>query len=90
MHNLTVGDKPVSTVRVWTREGQLHSVGKAPNGVLHASLAWQPNGRHLYAACPAGPAHRVVLYETNGLQHGGFDVPTPGELPAFNPQATFC
>ena len=40
--------------------------------------AWQPNGRHLYVAqqTPSGP--RVLLFETNGLQHGGFDVGPSG------------
>jgi IKI3 family len=40
--------------------------------------AWQPNGRHLYVAqqTPSGP--RVMLFETNGLQHGGFDVGPSG------------
>jgi len=42
-------------VRVWDREaGGLHAVGEAAPGLL-APLAWQPNGRHLYAAA-APPA----------------------------------
>lgn len=53
-------------VRIWDSEGgALHAVGEAAPGLL-APLAWQPNGRHLYAAAapvpaaqpsaPAGPA----------------------------------
>lgn len=115
-------------VRVWDSEGgALHAVGEAAPGLL-APLAWQPNGRHLYAAAapvpaaqrsaPAGPAAqgraqggggrptqgkvaaatggaqgrsagaerrapasgaaRVLLFERNGLRHGGFDLPSPG------------
>lgn len=67
-------------LKVWDREGcELHAVGAAPQG-LHCVLAWQPNGRHLYAAHTLAEHHRVVLYETNGLEHGGFDVPTSGTL----------
>ena len=115
-------------VRVWDSEGgALHAVGEAAPGLL-APLAWQPNGRHLYAAAapvpaaqppaPAGPtargraqaggggpaqgkaaaapggaqdrsagaeqgapasgSARVLLFERNGLRHGGFDLPSPG------------
>ena len=61
-------------LRVWTREGELHAVGEATEGMLPL-LAWQPNGRHLYAAqASPGGGQRVVLFETNGLQHGGFDI----------------
>ena len=70
-----------TTVRIWTREScTLHSVGEAAPG-LQPCLAWQPNGRHLYAA-QASPeqGNRVVLFETNGLQHGGFSIPGPGKL----------
>ncbi|KAK9915662.1 hypothetical protein WJX75_002381 [Coccomyxa subellipsoidea] len=68
-------------VRVWEREsGALHSVGEHAPGLL-GKLAWQPNGRNLYAACrqPTG-ALRVLLFESNGLQHGGFDVPGKGTI----------
>lgn len=115
-------------VRIWDSEGgALHAVGEAAPGLL-APLAWQPNGRHLYAAAapapaaqrsasagpaaqgraqarggepapgkvaaasgsaqgqsaepkrgvPAAGAARVLLFERNGLRHGGFDLPSPG------------
>lgn len=42
-------------VRIWDREsGALHAVGEAAPGLL-APLAWQPNGRHLYAAAAISP-----------------------------------
>ena len=69
-------------MRIWEREsGALHAVGENAPGLL-GKLAWQPNGRNLYAACrqPDG-ALRVLLFETNGLQHGGFDVQGKGMLP---------
>ena len=71
-------------VRVWEREsGALHALGEHAPGLL-GKLAWQPNGRNLYAACrqPDG-ALRVLLFESNGLQHGGFDVPGKGVLPSL-------
>ena len=68
-----------SSLRIWEREGcELHALGAAPKD-LHPVLAWQPNGRHLYAAHPHGQHHRVVLYEANGLEHGGFDIPRTGD-----------
>ena len=73
------GSDVASSLRVWQTEGcELHAVGKAPSAGLYSVLAWQPNGRHLYAAHAQGNHHRVVLYETNGLEHGGFDVPRSG------------
>lgn len=45
---------------------------------LLSVLAWQPNGRHLYAAQKDAHGQRVVLYELNGLQHGSFEVSGPG------------
>lgn len=73
------GSSVASSLRIWEREGcELHALGAAPQG-LHPILAWQPNGRHLYAAHSQGQHHRVVLYETNGLEHGGFDIPRTGD-----------
>ena len=69
------GSSTANSLRIWEREGcELHAIGKAPQG-LHPVLAWQPNGRHLYAAHLQGNHHRVALYEANGLEHGGFDLP---------------
>ena len=73
------GSDVAGSLRVWQTEGcALHAVGKAPAVGLYSVLAWQPNGRHLYAAHAQGSHHRVVLYETNALEHGGFDVPRSG------------
>ena len=105
-------------VRIWEAEAcKLHAVGEAAPGLL-GPIAWQPNGRHLYAAqhtvpsirvspetqqsaprarlraAKAGEAadgradqdqdghtsvQRVVLFERNGLLHGGLDVASSGE-----------
>ncbi|BDA44195.1 Elongator complex protein 1 [Coccomyxa sp. Obi] len=68
-------------VRIWEREsGALHAVGEHAPALL-GKLAWLPNARNLYAACrqPDG-ALRVLLFETNGLQHGSFDVPGKGTI----------
>lgn len=75
-----VQPSPVATkMQIWERENfQLHADGEAADGLLPV-LAWQPNGRHLYAAQQGSTAARVALFERNGLQHGGFDVPVGGE-----------
>jgi elongator complex protein 1 len=63
-------------IRVWDRDsGALHAVGEAAEGLCGA-LAWQPNGRHLYAAARSSSSSSVLLYERNGLRHGGFDLPS--------------
>ncbi len=62
-------------IRIWEREGcRLHAVGEHCAS-LSGHIAWQPNGRHLYAACarPDG-LPSITLFERNGLQHGGFDL----------------
>lgn len=59
---------------IWRRDGcELHARGEAVAQLLPVA-AWQPNGRHLYVgqAAPDGP--RVLLFETNGLQHGSFSL----------------
>ena len=69
-----------ATMSIWDGKTlQLHADGEAAAG-LAAVGAWQPNGRHLYAAQHTGPRPRVLLFERNGLQHGGFDIPVPGAL----------
>ena len=67
-----------ATMRVWEGKSlQLHAEGEAA-AALSATAAWQSNGRHLYAAQHAGLTPRVLLFELNGLQHGGFDLYVPG------------
>ncbi|KAK9834184.1 hypothetical protein WJX81_006434 [Elliptochloris bilobata] len=51
-------------VRIWDREA----------GALHAVAG---EGR---LSDPGSGGARVLLFERNGLQHGGFDLPTPGEV----------
>ena len=73
----TANDSP-ACMRVWDGKTlQLHAEGDAAAD-LSAVAAWQPNGRHLYAAQHTGLMPRVLLFECNGLQHGGFDIPEPG------------
>ena len=68
-------------LRIWERDNfQLHAVGETLEG-LTPVLAWQPNGRHLYAAQQLGDAASVFLFEANGLQHGSFDVRVSGAIP---------
>lgn len=74
------GEAAATMLKIWLRDGcRLHAIGEAAAGLLPVG-AWQPNGRHLYVAqqAPAGP--RVLLFETNGLQHGGFDLGPTGSV----------
>ena len=65
-------------IRIWERKGaELHAMGEHARG-LDGVLAWQPNGRHLYAAQHVDGRPTIVLYEANGLQHGGFAVSSSG------------
>ncbi|KAG1673002.1 hypothetical protein FOA52_005932 [Chlamydomonas sp. UWO 241] len=80
--------KCARSIKVWDRSTfELHSTAEAADRV-GAPLAWQPNGRHLYAVQDASPGganptdataapgqHRVLLFERNGLLHTGFDLP---------------
>ena len=66
-------------LRVWERDAcVLHAIGEHSPGLL-GPLAWQPNGRHIYAAQRLDGQQRVVLFERNGLSHGCFKVHHEGE-----------
>ena len=66
-------------LRVWERDAcALHAIGEHIPGLL-GPLAWQPNGRHTYAAQRMDGQQRVVLFERNGLSHGHFEVRHEGE-----------
>lgn len=66
-------------LRVWDRVAcNLHAIGEAVPG-LSGPIAWQPNGRHIYAAQQEGSKQRVVLFERNGLSHGSFECTTDGK-----------
>lgn len=59
---------------IWRRDGcELHARGEAVAHLLPIA-AWQPNGRHLYVGQAAPDNPRVLLFETNGLQHGDFSL----------------
>ena len=58
-------------VRVWTREGSLHSTSECANG-LEEAIAWKPSGS-LIATCLRKPnKHVISFFELNGLMHGEF------------------
>ena len=70
------------TLRTWDVGGPaglaLHALGEAVPG-LASPVTWQPNSRHIYGVVNGGPGggdggdgSRVVLFERNGLTHGGF------------------
>ena len=80
----------LTRLHVWQRDGcVLHATGEEAEGLLPVA-AWQPNGRHLYVGqtTPQGP--HALLFETNGLQHGGFqlaDQGAPGAAALSDPTA---
>lgn len=45
------------------------------NNAWTGCIAWQPSGRHLYAAFQSSDGRSAVgLIENNGLEHGAFDI----------------
>ena len=66
-------------LRVWNREEcDLHAIGEDIDG-LSGPVAWQPNGRHIYAAQEMQDRQSVVLFEGNGLSHGSFSTAAQGD-----------
>ncbi|KAJ2850769.1 putative elongator complex protein 1 [Coemansia brasiliensis] len=58
-------------IRVFTRDGQLHSVCEQIEALEH-TLAWKPSGRLLASTEKRAHRHDVVFFERNGLRHGDF------------------
>ena len=65
---------PMRKVRIFTREGNLHSTSEQLNGLEH-SLAWKPSGSVLASTLRAPNKYEVAFLEKNGLRHGGFKLP---------------
>ncbi|CAG9461392.1 unnamed protein product [Pedinophyceae sp. YPF-701] len=71
-------------MRVWERTSTgglaLVSAGELEAGTL-PPVAYCPNGRNVYCAAVDGDgAGHVLIYERNGLQHGGFTLPSHGTV----------
>ncbi|EFJ51885.1 hypothetical protein VOLCADRAFT_87528, partial [Volvox carteri f. nagariensis] len=81
---------PPYRIRIWDRGTlELHAAGEPADGIIPLP-AWQPNGRHLYVpalatgampsgtsgASDGGAVPSILLYERNGLRHGGFNLPS--------------
>ena len=62
----------------------MNAVGEAVSGLV-GPVAWQPNGRHIYAVHDNAEETKVGLYERNGLSHGEFSLRTKGDLPRMVP-----
>ncbi|KAI9504842.1 IKI3 family-domain-containing protein [Coemansia spiralis] len=58
-------------LRVFSRDGKLHSVGEKIKALGHA-LCWRPSGRLILSTENKGHRHDVVFFERNGLRHGEF------------------
>ncbi len=75
---------------MWDRSTfEQHSVAVETASLLPA-LCWQPNGRHIFTAQKTSKGsesqchQKVLLYERNGLAHGGFDLlPGSGDVAAL-------
>ncbi|KAJ2709163.1 putative elongator complex protein 1, partial [Coemansia spiralis] len=65
-------------IRVFTREGRLHSVAEATEALEH-SLAWKPSGRLIASTQRRPHRHDVVFFERNGLRHGEFALRGSGQ-----------
>ncbi|GMH34369.1 hypothetical protein BSKO_02203 [Bryopsis sp. KO-2023] len=67
---------------VWERASlTLHS--RAEEASALNTIAWQPNGRHLFASksCSKDEASSsMILYERNGLRHAEFDLRSKGDV----------
>jgi elongator complex protein 1 len=61
------------TVRVYTREGQIESVGEAVDG-LEEAIAWQPSGSIIASVQRFDDHAEIVFFERNGLRHGQFSL----------------
>ena len=69
-----------SKLQTWERSSwELHAVAQFTEG-LQPVMAWQPNGRHQYVSAAVQGQQHIMLFERNGLQHGGFDLGTTGGL----------
>ena len=60
-------------VRVFSREGVLHSVSEPVDG-LEGALAWKPSGQIIAGVQRTEGDTQVVFFERNGLRHGGFSL----------------
>ncbi|ELT93767.1 hypothetical protein CAPTEDRAFT_152268 [Capitella teleta] len=61
-------------VRVWSRDGVLHSSSEAIDG-LEQALHWRPSGGFLASSQRKPHRHNIAFIERNGLKHGEFTLP---------------
>lgn len=65
---------------IFETSGLKHKATVQTDDLLNGCMAWQPNGRHLYVSSPSKEgSSRILLIETNGLEHGSFDLRTNGK-----------
>ena len=69
-------------IRVLSREGVLDSASEPVDG-LTDSLSWRPAGNLIAGVQKREDQIKVILFERNGLRHGGFDL-------RFSPQDLDC
>lgn len=60
-------------IRVYSREGQLDSVGEPVDG-LEGAMSWRPSGNLIASIKRSDDKMEVVFFERNGLRHGQFDL----------------
>ncbi|KAF6018415.1 IKBKAP [Bugula neritina] len=61
-------------IRVWTREGALHSTSESLSG-LEQCLDWRPSGNLITSSITNKNKHQIAFFERNGLRHGEFTLP---------------
>eukprot|EP00127_Corallochytrium_limacisporum_P000989 Clim_evm73s33 gene=Clim_evmTU73s33 len=60
-------------VRIFNREGQLHSLGVEVLG-LEGPITWRPDGRMLAAVQRLPHRYDIIFFERNGLRHNEFSL----------------
>ena len=61
------------SIRIYTRDGQLHSVSEPVDG-LEGALSWRPIGNIIAGIQRQVESAAVVFFERNGLRHGHFNL----------------
>ena len=76
---ISYGDKTKRLLNIFEIPSmQVKATAQAEND-LTGCIAWQPNGRHLYAAATIDDISAMCLFESNGLGHGSFCLRSQGQ-----------
>ncbi|KAM7291837.1 putative elongator complex protein 1 [Ixodes scapularis] len=75
-HNLTEAycGEGRRKLRIWSREGTLQYTGEDING-LEQAFSWKPSGSLSASSQRLPNKHKIIFFEKNGMNHGGFQLP---------------